>query len=72
MLAIGTRQKAVRASREAWKNYQRFSEAYKRIRIGYIEGARDRPEEFKKRLRNFITKTEKNKPFGYGGIAKYY
>ena len=64
--------KAVRTSRDAWKNYQRFSEAYKRIRIGYIDGARDRPEEFKKRLRNFIAKTEKNKLFGYGGIAKYY
>ena len=27
-----------------WKNYQSFSEAYKRIRIAYIEAARKRPD----------------------------
>ncbi len=55
-----------------WKNYQAFSEPYKRIRISYINGARDRPEEFEKRLKNFIEKTKQNKMFGYGGIDKYY
>lgn len=56
----------------AWQNYQQFSEAYKRIRIAYIEGARKRPEEFRKRLNNFIRKTDKGKVMGYGGIEKYY
>jgi uncharacterized protein YdeI (YjbR/CyaY-like superfamily) len=56
-----------------WENYQRFSESYKRIRVGYIEAARNRPEEFEKRLVNFINKTEQNKLItGYGGIGKYY
>jgi uncharacterized protein YdeI (YjbR/CyaY-like superfamily) len=56
-----------------WKNYQHFSESYKRIRVGYIEAARTRPEEFEKRLANFINKTEQNKMIaGYGGIDKYY
>jgi uncharacterized protein YdeI (YjbR/CyaY-like superfamily) len=64
--------KAIRADKEAWKNYQRFSEPYKRIRIAFIETARSRPEEFKKRLRHFIEMTEKNKMFGFGGIEKHY
>jgi uncharacterized protein YdeI (YjbR/CyaY-like superfamily) len=58
---------------EVWKNYQAFSEPYKRIRIAYIEEARGRPEQFEKRLNNFIAKTRKNQLIrGYGGIEKYY
>lgn len=56
-----------------WSNYQRFSDTYKRIRIAYIEAARKRSEEFKKRLNNFISKTKENKTItGFGGIEKYY
>lgn len=56
-----------------WENYQRFSDPYKRIRIAYIEAARKRPEEFEKRLNNFINKTKENKIItGFGGIDKYY
>lgn len=51
----------------------KMSESYRRIRIAYIEGARKRPEEFKKRLSNFIAKTKENKMIkGFGGIEKYY
>lgn len=64
--------KAIKANKEAWKNFQNFSDSYIRIRIAFIDGARNRPEEFKKRLRNFIEKTEKNKVFGFGGIEKHY
>jgi uncharacterized protein YdeI (YjbR/CyaY-like superfamily) len=64
--------KAIKANKEAWKHFQRFSDSYKRIRIGFIDGARKRPEEFKKRLRYFIKMTEKNKQYGYGGIKKHY
>ena len=64
--------KAIKANKEAWKNFQKFSDPYKRIRIAFIDGARKRPEEFKKRLRHFIEMTEKNKMFGFGGIEKYY
>jgi uncharacterized protein YdeI (YjbR/CyaY-like superfamily) len=64
--------KAIQANREAWKHFQNFSEAYKRIRIGFIEGARNRPEEFQKRLRYFIKMTEKNRQYGFGGIEKHY
>lgn len=64
--------KALKANKEAWKNYQKFSDSYKRIRIAFIDGVRDRPEEFKKRLRHFVEMAEKNKMFGFGGIEKHY
>jgi uncharacterized protein YdeI (YjbR/CyaY-like superfamily) len=63
---------AIKADEKAWENYQKFSPAYIRIRIAFIEGARDRPEEFEKRLRYFITMTAKDKQFGFGSIEKYY
>ncbi|MEM9675554.1 MAG: YdeI/OmpD-associated family protein [Bacteroidota bacterium] len=64
---------AIRVESTAWDNYQSFSEAYRRIRIAYIDSARRRPEEFSKRLNNFIEKTRKNQLIaGYGGIDKYY
>ena len=56
-----------------WKNYQNFSSSYQRIRVAYIDAARHRPEEFKKRLASFIKKTRENKIItGYGGTEKYY
>ncbi len=56
-----------------WNNYSRFSDSYKRIRIAYIDAARNRPSEFRKRLDSFISKTRENKVItGYGGIEKYY
>ncbi len=64
--------KAIKANKLAWKNFQKFSDSYKRIRIAFIDGARHRPEEFKKRLRHFIEMTEKNRMFGFGGIEKHY
>ena len=63
----------IKKDRTAWENYQMFSDSYKRIRIAYIDSARNRPDEFKKRLSSFIDKTRKNKLIkGYGGIEKYY
>ncbi|MCD4669633.1 MAG: YdeI/OmpD-associated family protein [Actinomycetia bacterium] len=62
----------VKKDKIAWKNYNTFSDTYKRIRIAYIHSAQKRPEEFKKRLKNFINKTRENKLIGFGGIEKYY
>jgi len=64
--------RTIKAHKVAWKNFQAFSDSYKRIRIAFIDGARNRPDEFKKRLRHFIEMTEKNKMFGFGGIEKHY
>ncbi len=63
---------AIKANDEAWKNFQKFSDAYIRIRIAFVDGARNRPDEFQKRLRHFIQMTEKNRVFGFGGIEKHY
>ena len=49
----------------AWKNFQKFPEHYKRIRIAYIGHHGERSEEeFRKKLDYFIKMTEKNKRFG--------
>ena len=64
--------KAIQGNGQAWENFQGFSPPYIRIRVAFIDGARKRPGEFKKRLRHFIKMTEKNKQFGFGGIDKYY
>jgi uncharacterized protein YdeI (YjbR/CyaY-like superfamily) len=64
--------KELRKDPIVWNNFQAFSDPYKRIRIAYIDDARDRPDEFQKRLKNFINKTRDNKIIGYGGIEKYY
>ena len=64
---------ALMRDKAVWGNYLGFSETYRRIRIAYIEAARRRPEEFAKRLENFIEKTRAGKKIiGYGGIEKYY
>lgn len=47
-----------------WNNFAKFPLSYKRIRIGYLDDSRKRPEEFKKRLIYFIKMTRQNKQFG--------
>ncbi len=62
---------ALQANPTAWGSFRRFHGSYQRIRVAYVEGARSRPAEFQKRLKNFIKMMEMNKQFGYG-IEKYY
>src|SRR5258708_191380 len=64
--------KEIRHNKQAWANFQKFSQSYVRIRIAFIDGARRRPAEFRKRLDYFLRMTEKNKQFGFGGIEKYF
>ena len=64
---------AVRADVAAWDNYLGLPEPYRRIRVAYIDAARGRPDEFGKRLRNFIDRTREGRLIpGYGGVDKYY
>lgn len=56
--------RALKRSESAWKNFQAFPQSYKRIRIGWIEAARKRPEVFRQRLRYFVKMTRQNKRFG--------
>lgn len=48
----------------AWENYQKFPETYRRIRIGWIDASRHRPDTFKQRLNYFLKKTIKNERYG--------
>lgn len=63
----------LKEDKEVWENYLAFPDGYKRIRVGYIAAARNRPLEFEKRLTHFISVTKENKTItGFGGIGKYY
>ena len=55
---------ALQQDRETWRNFQGFPDSYKRIRIAFIEGARERPEVFEQRLRYFLKMTAQNKRYG--------
>jgi uncharacterized protein YdeI (YjbR/CyaY-like superfamily) len=56
--------RALKKDKETWKNFQKFPEGYKRIRIGFIHASRNRPDFFKKRLAYFLKMTKQNKMFG--------
>jgi uncharacterized protein YdeI (YjbR/CyaY-like superfamily) len=62
---------ALQANEQAWENFQTYSEPYRRIRIAYVDGARDRPGEFEKRLKRLLRLTEQGKQFGFN-IEEYY
>jgi len=48
-----------------WKNFQNFSDGYKKVRIGYLESRRKHGKAaFNKSLNYLIKKTVKNKKFG--------
>ena len=55
---------ALQADETTWRNFQAFPEGYKRIRIGWIEAARRRPDIFRQRLEYFLKMTAQNKRFG--------
>lgn len=64
---------AIEKNDDAFDFYQTLPDGYKRIRIAYIDAARDRPEQFKKRLDHFIGVTGSGKIIrGFGGVDKYY
>lgn len=55
---------ALRRDPEVWNNFQQFPHSYKRIRVGWIEAARRRPEVFTQRLDYFLKVTKRNERFG--------
>ncbi len=55
--------KALKRNSKTWNYFKKFPLSYKRIRIGWIEGARKRPEAFNQRLKYFLKMTEKNKRY---------
>jgi hypothetical protein len=55
---------ALHAEPGAWARFLRLPVAYKRIRLGFIEGARGRPGIFSTRLRYFVRMTAQGKSYG--------
>jgi hypothetical protein len=55
---------AIRADEAAWRNFRTFPEYYRRIRVAFVEGARNRPEMFRKRIRYLVSMSRKNKRYG--------
>lgn len=55
---------ALQAEPKTWAHFEAFSEAYKRIRISYIEEMRHKPNVFQTRLEKFLKKTRQNEQFG--------
>ena len=63
---------ALRENETVWENYLELPEPYRRIRVAYIDDARKRPEEFRKRLENFMKATRQGRRIrGFGGVGKY-
>ncbi len=56
--------KEIKKDIETWNNFHTFDKSYQTIRVGFIEGARNRPEEFQKRLNYFLKMTKQGKKFG--------
>jgi hypothetical protein len=56
--------RALKRDPVVWRNFQRFPASYKRIRIGWVDAARHRPEVMRQRLAYFIKMTRHNKRFG--------
>jgi uncharacterized protein YdeI (YjbR/CyaY-like superfamily) len=63
--------KLLQAKKQAYENFKKYSAPYQRIRVAYIDSARQRPVEFRKRLDHFLRLTENNKQFGFG-IEAYF
>ena len=55
---------ALKRDPAAWKNFQRFPKWYQRVRIGWLDASRERPEIFEARLRYFLKMTAQNKRYG--------
>lgn len=57
---------SLKVNKQAWRNFQRFPDSYKRIRIAFIESRKRHGKiQFQKSLDHFIDMTAKNKRFGF-------
>jgi uncharacterized protein YdeI (YjbR/CyaY-like superfamily) len=55
---------ALKAEPQAWANYVRFPELYRRVRVGNIEQIGGNRTQFERRLSSFVKKTAHNRMFG--------
>lgn len=54
----------ISANGDAKRNFETLPDLYVRVRLGYIEEMRKRPEEFSRRLGNFVRQTTLGKLYG--------
>lgn len=54
----------IKADPDAWRQWTGFPDLYRRVRISYIDEARNRPLEFERRLGNLLRNTAAGKMFG--------
>lgn len=64
-------ENALRENPIVWENFQRYSPAYQRIRVAFVDNGRKRQGEFEKRLAHLLKMTGQNKQFGFN-IEAYY
>ncbi len=58
--------KAVKENKEAWENFQKLPESYKRIRVSYIESRkRHGVAMYQRALKSFVKMTAQNKRIGF-------
>ena len=55
---------ALKKDPAVWKNFRKFSLAYQRIRIGWVDASRHKDEIFQKRLNYLVKMTARNRQFG--------
>jgi uncharacterized protein YdeI (YjbR/CyaY-like superfamily) len=57
---------AIKENKQAWMNFQKLPEPYKRIRIAYVQSRlRHNKEMYDKALQHFIKMTAKNRRIGF-------
>lgn len=56
--------KALKADKQAWKNFKSFPPLYQRVRIDTIQIKKNQPELFEKRLQKLIQNTKAGKMYG--------
>lgn len=57
-------EEALKNVPNAWENYMTFPGLYQRIRVGYVMEQKRTPDEFARRLSNFVKKTAAGEMFG--------
>jgi uncharacterized protein YdeI (YjbR/CyaY-like superfamily) len=60
-------RRALRQDPQAWRHFLAFPEEYRRVRIGWVEAGRGRPQ-FEQRLRHLVRMTKRGRRFGMGGM----
>ena len=56
--------KLLKKDKKIWKNFQKFPELYKRVRIGNIQFMKKKSDNYNKTLKHFLEETKQNNIYG--------